>query len=82
MRVEWSARFGVGVVSISGAQIACLQAQMPIDLEEKCRGSVGASSTQFSEAHRLFSIWKLSSEMIGLILTARGALVVFSHVCQ
>ena len=82
MGVEWSARFGVGVVSISGAQIACLQAQMPIDLEEKCRGSsVCARPVSDSEgAIECFSIFGLSSEMIGLVLPARGALVVFDHV--
>ena len=37
-----SASLGVGVVSISGAQIACLQARMPIDLGESAVGSVGA----------------------------------------
>ena len=84
VHIEWSARVGVGVVSISGDQIACLQAQMPIDLEEKCRGkNVGARPVSDSESpSHVLAFLECLARMVRLVSTARGALVVFSNVCR
>lgn len=76
-----SANLGVGVVSISGAQIACLQARMPIDLGESAVGSVGGSGKLFPRRIAYFDIFGLDIEMVGLVLSARDSLVACCHVC-
>jgi len=74
------------VVSISEAQIACLQAQVPIDLEESatvpCGSSVGGVKQAIWRRIAYFGMVRLASEMAGLVLRARDALVVFGHVCR